>query len=337
MVPATVERRRKQYQFQRGIALIIVLWILTLLMLIASSFIHAMRTEISIVGNSVTRAKLDAAANAGVQRAILEMTKPPQMPDRWNTLGVPQEWAFDGQILHISILDESGKIDINAGNEVLMRGLFRSQGATEEEAATLMELILDWRDADSLKRPRGAEEAEYQAAGLSYKPANATFQSIEELRLVMGMTSALYQRIAPHITIYSRQGGINSQIASREVLRAVPGVTELQIDEYLKQRELARINKQPIPVFAPASQLFPSFGNGVMNVRVEARSDDGNAFVREAVVLRLPFPKRSYTFLRWQEGTPTGASSTPPGTTMAAVNGSNGQTRQDGLAGQAAK
>jgi hypothetical protein len=24
--------------------------------------------------------------------------------------------------------------------------------------------------------------------------------------------------------------------------------------------------------------------------------------VREAVVLRLPFPKRSYTFLRWREG-----------------------------------
>ena len=50
---------------QSGIALIIVLWILTLLMLIASSFIHAMRTEINIVGNAGTRARLEAAANAG--------------------------------------------------------------------------------------------------------------------------------------------------------------------------------------------------------------------------------------------------------------------------------
>ena len=51
-----------------------------------------------------------------------------------------------------------------------------------------------------------------------------------------------------------------------------------------------------------------------MNVRVEARSDDGNSFVREAVVLRLPFPKRSYTFLRWQEGAavPASAPSTSP-------------------------
>ena len=322
---AMVDSGCRRHQMQRGIALIIVLWILTLLMLIASSFIHAMRTEINIVGNSVTRAKLEAAANAGVQRAILEMTKPQQMPDRWNTLGVAQDWNFNGQTLRISILDESGKIDINVGNEALMRGLFRSQGATEDEAAILMEAILDWRDADSLKRPRGAEEAEYKAAGLSYKPANATFQSIEELRLVLGMTAALYQRIAPHITIYSRQGGINSQIASREVLRAVPGVTELQIDEYLKQRELARINKQPIPVFAPASLLFPSFGNGVMNVRVEATGDDGSTFVREAVVLRLPFPKRSYTFLRWQEGTTAGPSA-PPVTTIAAAGDPGGKS-----------
>lgn len=296
---------------QSGIALIIVLWILTLLMLIASSFIHAMRTEINIVGNAGTRARLEAAANAGVQRAILEMVKPLQMPDRWNTFGVPQSWDFNGQVMQVSILDESGKIDINVGNEALMRGLFRSQGATEEEAVALMDAVLDWRDADSVKRLHGAEEAEYAAAGLSYKPANATFQSIEELRLVLGMTPALYQRLAPLITIYSRHGGINAQIASRDVLRAIPNVTDAQIDEYLKLRELARSNKQPIPIFAPAS-LYPGFGNGVMNVRVEATSEDGNSFVREAVVLRLPFPKRSYTFLRWQEGSSAKAL-TPPG------------------------
>lgn len=307
---------------ERGIALIIVLWILTLLMLISSSFIHAMRTEINIVGNSVTRAKLEAAANAGVQRAILEIFKPPQIPDRWNTFGVPQAWSFNGQTMQVSIVDESGKIDINVGNEALMRGLFRSQGASEDEAVALMDAILDWRDADNVRRLRGAEEAEYAATGLLYKPANATFQSIEELRLVIGMTPALYQRLAPLITIYSRHGGINSQIASREVLRAIPGATEAQIDEYLKLRELARANKQPIPVFAPAA-LYPSFGNGLMQVRVEASSEDGSSFVREAVVLRLPFPKRSYTFLRWQEGSPINPSTAPVANVTSGTSGAS--------------
>ena len=287
---------------ENGIALIIVLWILTLLTLIASSFIHAMRTEIGIVGNSVARAKLESATNAAVQRAILEIMKPPQLPDRWKTDGTAQSWKYHETSMQVSINDESAKIDINLVTEVLLRGLLRSQGVPEEEALVLTDAIIDWRDLDNLKRPRGAEEAEYAAAGLSYKPSNAPFQSIEELRLLLGMTPALFARLAPLITIYSRQSGINSQLASRDVLRAIPNVTDIQVDEYLKQRELARTNKQPIPVFTPATP-FPSFGNGVMTVRAEASSQDGATFVREAVVMRLPNPKRSYTFLRWQEGT----------------------------------
>jgi len=314
------ERRRRAAKGQRGIALIIVLWILTLLMLIASSFIHAMRTEINIVGNSVTRARLDAAATAGVHRAVLEIMKPPQFPDRWNVYGVPQAWTFQGVPMQVSLLDESAKIDINVGNEILIRGLLRSQGASEEEAAALMDAILDWRDPDTLKRLKGAEEADYAELGLPIKPANAPFQSIEELQLVVGMNPTLYQRLAPWITIYSRQGGINSQLAAPEVLRAIPNVTEAQIDEYIKQRDLARANRQPIPVFSPAA-LYGSGMNGVVRVRVEAAEDNGGAFIREAVVMRLPAPRRSYTFLRWQEGLASAAAATPAASISPAATG----------------
>lgn len=300
---------------ESGIALILVLWITTLLTLIASSFIHAMRTDINIVGNSVTRARLDAATSAAVHRALLEIAKPEQFADRWKSDGVPQSWQFHDMTIQLSILDESGKIDINSGNEALIRGLFRSQGLSDEQAAALSDAVGDWRDPDSLKRPRGAEEPEYTAAGLPYKPNNAPFQSIDELRLVLGMTPELFQRIAPQITIYSRQPGVNTQIASRDVLRAVPGVTDAHVDDYLAQREAARNARLPIPVFAPA-QNFQSFRNGVVTIRAEAQAEDGSAFVREAVALRLPNPKRSYTFLRWQEGvraeTSPGAAFVPP-------------------------
>ncbi len=287
---------------QTGVALILVLWITTLLTLIASSFIHAMRTDINIVGNAVTRAKLDAATSAAVHRALLEIAKPEQFADRWKSDGVPQSWQYHDMVIQLSILDESGKIDINSGNEALIRGLFKSQGLTDEQAAALSDAVGDWRDPDSLKRPRGAEEPEYVAAGLAYKPNNAPFQSIDEMRLVLGMTPELFQRIAPLITIYSRQPGINTQIASRDVLRAVPGATDAQVNDYLAQREAARNARLPIPVFAPA-QNFQSFRNGVVTIRAEAQAEDGSHFVREAVALRLPNPKRSYTFLRWQEGT----------------------------------
>ncbi|MBL8513062.1 MAG: hypothetical protein JNJ55_03650, partial [Betaproteobacteria bacterium] len=79
---------------QRGVALIIVIWIATLLTLVATSFIQAMRSDIQIVGNSVQRAKLEAASHAGVQRAILEFMKPPQLAGRWATDGTANEWQF---------------------------------------------------------------------------------------------------------------------------------------------------------------------------------------------------------------------------------------------------
>ncbi len=292
---------KRPMRFQRGVALIIVIWIATLLTLVASSFIQAMRSDMQIVGNTVQRAKLEAASEAGVQRAILEFMKPPQIAGRWATDGTANAWQFKDTAMVISITDESAKIDINVAPDALIRSLLLSQGVAENDAIALTDAILDWKDADSLKRARGAEDAEYEAAGLAYRPANAAFQSIEELKLVLGMTPALYQRLAPLITIYSRQPGINSQIASREVLRALPGVLDAQIDDFLARREAARNAKQPIPTLQ--SPFASSFANLVVTqIRVEARAEDGASFVREAIVQRLPNPKRSYTFLRWQEG-----------------------------------
>ena len=289
---------------QRGIALIIVLWITTLLMLIASSFIYAMRTDVKIVTNSLARARLEAAADAGVQRGILEMMKPPQLPNRWTTDSVAQSWNYQGVAVDVSMTDESGKIDINTASEALLRGLFIAQGMKDEEAVSVLDAILDWRDPDSLKRLHGAEEAEYIAAGYSYKPANAAFQSIEELRLVMGMTPELFDKVAPLITIYSRQPGINASIAARGVLRAIPGATDVLVDAYIAQREQARAGKLPIPQFVQAVP-YSSFANGIVIVRAVASGGEGNegsTFAREAVVMRLPTPKRPYTFLRWKEG-----------------------------------
>ena len=291
---------------QTGIALIIVLWITTLLMLVASSFIYAMRTDVHIVANSLARARLEAVADAAVQRGILEMLKSPQLPNRWTTDGVAQPWSYQGVAVDVSMTDESGKLDINTVSDVLLRGLFLAQGMKDEEVAAVTDAILDWRDPDSLKRLHGAEEAEYLAAGYSYKPANAAFQSIEELRLVMGMTPELFDKVAPLITIYSRQPGINASIAARGVLRAIPGATDLLVDQYIALREQARAAKTPIPQFAPAAPYPSSFANGVVIVRAVATGGEGNegaSFIREAVVMRLATPKRPYTFLRWKEGT----------------------------------
>ncbi len=287
---------------ESGVALVLVMWVAVLLTVIASSFIVERRTETLVVGNSISMARAEAIADAGVSRAVFEMYRTDNAPEAWKRDGTVQSWSFDGVAVKVGIRDESAKIDINTAADALLRGLFLSLGIADDEATKLVDAILDWRDPDSLKRPNGAEEPDYRAAGLDYKPANAPFQAIEELQLVLGMRPDIYRRVAPSITVFSRQPGVNPQLASREVLLALPGVTTEAVDEYLVLREAARARGQPLPPFAQAGAYSSSY-TMVATVRSEARLEDGTVFSREAVVLLRPTPRKVVTYVAWREST----------------------------------
>ena len=296
---------------ERGVALVLVMWVAVLLTVIASSFIVERRTETLVVGNSISMARAEQIADAGIARAIFEMYRTDNAPEAWKRDGTVQNWSFDQVPVKVEIRDESAKIDINTAADALLRGLFLSLGIADDEASKIVDAILDWRDPDSLRRPNGAEEPEYRAAGLDYKPANAPFQAIEELQLVLGMRPDIYRRIAPSITVFSRQPGVNPQLASREVLLALPGVTTEMVDEYLVRREAARAAGQPLPAFTQAGAYSASY-TMVATVRSEARLDDGTVFAREAVVLLRPTPRKVATFVAWRESTAAPESEPAP-------------------------
>jgi general secretion pathway protein K len=262
------------------------------------------------VRNSVSIARAQAAADAAVHRAVFELYRTDNATDAWRRDGSVREWSFDGIPVRVELSDESGKIDINTGADPLVRGLLIAAGVNEEEATALVDAMLDWRDGDSLKRVHGAEEADYRAAGRPYGPANSQFQAIEELQLVLGMSPQIYRRIAPFITVFSRQPGINSELAPREVLMSVPGVTSAIADSYIEQREAARAAGQPIPQMREAV-AFRANLTTVATVRAEARLDDGTVFSRQATALLRPTPKRPVTFLAWRESTAAPAAEPP--------------------------
>jgi general secretion pathway protein K len=292
---------------QRGIALVLVMWASVLLAVVLSSFILERRTETLVMQNSLSMARAEAIADAGVQRAVWEMYRTDNSPDAWKRDGTVQNWSYDGVPVRVEIRDESAKIDINTASDALLRGMFLSIGMSDDEAAHIVDAILDWRDADSFKRPNGAEEPEYVAAGLPYKPANAPFQAIEELQLVLGMRPDIYRRIAPMITVFSRQPGVNPTLASRDVLLSIPGITSDMVDQYIGLRDTALAQGQPAPLF-PQAAAYSSGYTMVATVRSEARLDDGTVFAREAVALLRPTPRSVVTFVAWREST----ASPPP-------------------------
>jgi general secretion pathway protein K len=295
---------------QRGVALVLVIWASILLMVVAASFIFDRRTEAMIIGNSISIARAQAAADAGIERAVYDAYRNDNGQDKWKRDGSPHVWSIDGIPVKVEMRDESAKIDINMASDALLRGLFVTAGLNDDDANALLDAVLDWRDADSLKRLHGAEEADYKAAGLQYRPANEPFQAIEELQLVLGMRPEIYRRIAPSITVYSRSAGVNVQVASRDVLLSIPGLTPEVVDDFIARREEARANGLPPPLLAQAG-VYGSGTTMVVSIRSEARPEDGTFFAREAVALLRPAPRKPVTFVAWRES--TAPAPEPPG------------------------
>ncbi len=310
--PQRMHRAPRPSSAQHGIALIVVLWLTVLLAVIASGFAYSMRSEALAARNTMSLAQARAAADGAVERTAYELLRPRNLADVWRSDGQPHVWK-DGEIeITATAVDESARVDLNSANEPLLRGVLQSAGGLDPDAAQrLLEAILDWRDPDELRRPNGAEAADYRAAGFKHVPTNMRFESVGELGRVLGVTPALMVRLADSVTVYSRQRGINPATASRNVLLAVPGITPEQVDTYVAARAEALANRLPVPPLA-AGGASVSGTTLAWRISVQARVPDGVTFVRDAVVSAQSNPRRPLTVLLWQEGVPRPRAEPPP-------------------------
>jgi len=291
-------------RFERGIALILVLWVITLLTVIAGSFVYGARSTALVAGNLVSIAKARALADAGIHRGLYELVKPESDGERWKADGRTNLFSLDDAEIRLVIREESAKIDLNTAHDDLLRGLLLSAGQDEEQANQILDAILDWRDADDLARSQGAERDRYEAMGLPYIPANAPFLTVDELQRVIGVTPSLYRKLADALTVFSTLPGINSTLAPRQVLLALPNVTEEEVDAYLVQREEMLAAGQVPLSFPQATGFEAGAASQVYNLRSIAKASDGTQFVREAVAKLAQDPKQPFIILLWQEGRP---------------------------------
>lgn len=293
---------RSKPSHQRGLALIIVLWMVTLLSVIASNFAYNMRSDLQVTRNLLSSSQAQALADAGIERALYELTKPAADTRRWKPDGLRHEFELDGVKIAVTVADESGKIDLNSAQDTLLKAILGSAGMAEEQSLALLDALLDWRDQDSQRRPRGAEEEDYRAAGKKAVPSNRPFETQEEVRQVMGVTPELYQKISGMLTVYSKQPGINPAFAPREVLQAIPGLEVAQLEAYLSQRQQNLEQGLPPPAFPITASYLTQTSSPVTGIRSEVRLADGTSYVREAVVKASTVGKQPHLFLRWAEG-----------------------------------
>jgi general secretion pathway protein K len=180
---------------RRGSALLTVLWLSACLAAIAFSVSSSVRAETDRVdaGSNGLRAWYLAtgAVERGIQWALWGDTyrNPDGSPRFWQ-FGAPRmNMTFPTGSAVVEMIPESAKLDINhVGPEDLMRVITTVSGSADR-AREITGAILDWRGGSPQSSPY---DQYYFSISPTFRARHASFQEIEELLFVRGMTPELF-------------------------------------------------------------------------------------------------------------------------------------------------
>lgn len=206
----------------KGFALLVVLWALLLLGMLAISFSFAMRTEAIAARNAVDASRAYYQARTGIHRAISILSDAPAD----NVLREPLSGEEEDVSYETLVTAEGGKIDINYVQEVVLKEVLAKGGLSTEDAEIVGDSIFDWKDADDMPRPNGAEDAYYSSLPVPVRIRNGKIGCLDELLSVKGVTPDLYGRLLSRVfTVHGHSPSVDVNAAPLGVLRVLPGIT----------------------------------------------------------------------------------------------------------------
>jgi general secretion pathway protein K len=265
---------KKHDSNQSGIALMIVLWVLVLLMALATEFAFSMKMEVNTTRNYKEDAESYYLAKAGLNLALAELLKDASFHSIHDEHGwisgnraktpstdagkAPTEGEevqeFDivnrtdielgnGTITY-TIKDENGKISINSTNKIILNKLLAYSGVKEKlDQDIISDSILDWIDSNKNHRINGAEDDYYRTQHPPYLAKNGKFETLSELLKVRGVTEEIFYGSQEEDGEYKgiaqfltvyKFASINPNTASEEMLNIIHSPE--QVAEIIKNR-----------------------------------------------------------------------------------------------------
>ena len=314
---------------QRGVALILVLWVFIFLFVVAFDFSASVREEATAAQRFSDETQGYYLALAGFERGLYDFLHQPasgapqpsgpQKSDLFD--GNWREVNFGAGVFRVRLVDEGGKINLNRVNEDTLRRIFTNLGIDDARRDILVDSIMDWRDPDDLHRTNGAENDYYATLSPAYTAKNGPLDSVEDLLWVRGMTPDLYFGFeaatdsapgnAPRIalkdifTVDSPIDRVNLRTASAEVIHAVMGIPMEKSRGFVEERKKSseKTLSDLLPLLGlgagdPALQLFIFTNPSVVAVEAEGKLADSRTPRRVKGVVRLG-GAQGYELLRW--------------------------------------
>jgi general secretion pathway protein K len=207
----------------------LALWALFLLSAMVISWALDIDSRLNVAAKANRMMEAEALACSGAEVALHPAVK----PDSPNLVGeIGSRGTYEA---HIS--GEGGRLNLNwllAGEDPTRLGILRkyleNKGVDLNERDRMIDCLLDWVDPDNLVRLNGAEE------GPNYHPANTLLTRIDQLKKVKGWESFTSSPGWDEELTLNSAGPVDLRWASRDVLLALPGMTEPLVDQFLQVR-----------------------------------------------------------------------------------------------------
>lgn len=235
---------------QRGVALVVVLWIFVFLFVVAFDFAASVREEGMAAYRHAEETEGYYLALAGFQHALYGVLNPKELGAAQRTDLIDGDWreqSFKEAFYRVRLLDEGGKININRANEETLRLIFTNLGIEEPRRTILVDSLIDWRDEDNLHRVNGAEDDYYLSLSPPYTAKNGPLDTVEELLWVRGMTAELFYGLEENgvrraalkdiFTVDNPQDRINLRTATAEVIHALLGIPLTASRAFVEERK----------------------------------------------------------------------------------------------------
>src|SRR5882724_4577829 len=205
------------------------LWALFLLSAMVISWALDIDSRLALSGNARRVLAAEAMASSGADVAL----HPRVAPDSPNL----RKQMGDRESYEVRVAGEGGRLNLNwltAGEDPNRLGILRRylelKGIDLNDLDTMMDSLLDWVSPNAgLHRLNAPPETD------DYHPAHAPLTSVDDVKKIFGWTEFTSKGWDEDFTINS-SGPIDLVWASRDVLRALPGMGDDLVDHFLQLR-----------------------------------------------------------------------------------------------------